>query len=168
MTILQAPNGALTERELTAIGRDGRKLFPGGIDDRIVLPAVAASLVLPSVTIESGDLPSGITIARVIAAVSWRKQVDSSAALNAVNGAQQIQVRDDTPGTFRNAISIPDNALETVASATEGGIVLFGAIDISVEVDGVDTYEFQWQNALVDGASLTLHDFQTYLIVEYT
>jgi hypothetical protein len=32
----------------------------------------------------------------------------------------------------------------------------------------VDTYEFQWQNALVDGASLTLHDFQTYLIIEFT
>ena len=99
--------------------------------------------------------------------MSWRKQVESSAALNAINNAQQIQVRDDSPGTFRNAITIPDNALETAASATEGGIVLFGAADISVEVDGDDIYEFQWQNAQVDGASLTLHDFQTFLIVEY-
>ena len=168
MTSPRGPSGQpLTDREVVTIGRDGKKLFPGGIDDRIVLPAAAASLVLPSVTIASGALPSGITITRVFAAVSWRKQVDSSAALNAINNAQQIQVRDDSPGTFRNAITIPDNALETASSATEGGIVLFGAADISVEVDGDDIYEFQWQNAQVDGASLTLHDFQTFLIVEY-
>ncbi|MFQ6031010.1 MAG: hypothetical protein ACE5Q6_26390, partial [Dehalococcoidia bacterium] len=90
------------------------------------------------------------------------------AAPNAVNGAQQIRVRSDAPGTFQDAITIADNSLETAASATEGGLMLLGDSDISVEVDGVDTYEFQWQNARVDGASLTLHDFQTYLILEYT
>lgn len=159
----------LTDRELlllSQVGRASRLVFAGAVQATVVLPAVAASLVLPSVVI--GDLPDGITIDRVIAAIAWRKQVDSSALLNAINTAQQIQVRDDTPGIFRNAITISDNSLETAASATEGGLMLLGDSDISVEVDGVDTYEFQWQNARVDGASLTLHDFQTYLIIEYS
>ncbi len=158
----------LTDRELAQIGtsRGSRLVYASAVQPTVVLPAAAASLILPDVVVDS--LPSGITIGRVIAAVSWRKQVDSSGGLNAINTAQQIQVRDDTPGTFRDAITISDNSLETVASATEGGLMLFGDSDISIEVDAVDTYEFQWQNAEVDGASLTLHDFQTYLIVEYT
>ena len=97
-------------------------------------------------------LPAGITINRVIAAIAWRKQVDSSAALNAIDGTQQIQVRDNSPGTFRDAITISDNSMETLASATEGGLMLLGDSDISVEVDGVDTYEFQWELAKVDVA----------------
>ncbi|MFQ6029151.1 MAG: hypothetical protein ACE5Q6_16855 [Dehalococcoidia bacterium] len=158
----------LTDREIGELSesRGGRLVFAGAVQATLVLPAVAASLTLPSVTIPS--LPAGITIDRVIAAVAWRKQLDSSGVANAVNGDQQVQVRDDTPGTFRDAITIADNSLETAANATEGGLMLLGDSDISVEVDGADTYEFQWQNAQVDGASLTLHDVQTYLIVEYT
>ncbi len=93
--------------------------------------------------------------------------MDSSAVANAVNVAQNIQVRSDAPGTFRNAIAVPDNSLATGASGTDGGVLLMGALDISVEVVGEDTYEFQWTLADVDGDNLTLHDVQTYLIVEY-
>lgn len=156
----------LTDREATLVGRGSRLVFASAIQATVVLPDAAASLTLPNVVIST--LPSGITIDRVIAAIAWRKQIESSAVLNAINNAQQIQVRDDSPGTFRNAITIADNSLETAANATEGGLMLLGDSDISVEVDGVDTYEFQWQNAQVDGAALTLHDVQTYLIIEYT
>lgn len=156
----------LTDREFSRQGPANRLVYPGIGADRIVLPAVAGNLVLPSVTIAS--IPSGIVIERVIAAFAWRKQVDSSAVLNAINGTQQIQVRIDTPGTFINAIQMSDNTLETVASATEGGMMLLGAPDISAEVVGVGTYEFQWTLALVDGASLTLHDVQTYILIDHT
>ena len=165
---LQASGQPLTDREIAlTAGLQGNRLVRGSTGTiNLVLPAVAASLVLPSVTIAT--LPAGITIGAVFAAIAWRKQVDSSAVLNALNGNQQVRVRSDAPGTFRDAITMSNNALETVASATEGGMMLFGDSDISVEVVGVDTYEFQWQLALVDGASLTLHDVQTYLILEYT
>lgn len=167
MTSPRGPSGQpLTDREFGQTGPGGRLVYGGIAQPTVVLPAVAASLTLPSVIIAS--IPSGITIGRVIAAIAWRKQVDSSAAINAINNAQQIQVRDDSPGTFRNAITIADNLLNTLANTTEGGFMLWGEADIAVEVDGVDTYEFQWQNAQVDGASLTLHEFQTYLILEYT
>lgn len=160
---------ALTDRELALIavvGRGGRLVFAGAVQATVILPAVAASLVLSSVVVPV--LPNGITIDRVIAAVAWRKQVESSAVDNAIDGAQQIQVRSDAPGVFRDAITISDNSLATLASATEGGLMLLGDSDIAVEVVGADTYQFQWQNAKVDGASLTLHDFQTYLIIEYS
>jgi hypothetical protein len=155
----------LTDREAALVGRGSRLVYASAMQGTVVLPAVAANLTLPSVVV---TVPAGVTINRVIAAIAWRKQVESSAALNAINTAQQIRVRDDTPGTFRNAITIADNSLETAASATEGGLMLLGDSDISAEVVGSDTYEFQWTLARVDGASLTLHDVQDYIIVEYT
>ena len=149
-----------------ATERAGGKLtFESALQATVVVNATAANVSLPSVTV---TLPSGITIDRVFAAVAWRKQVDSSASANAVNVAQQIQVRKDTPTTFVNAITIPDNAFATDPSATEGGMAVMGEVDISAEVDGDDTYEFQWTLADVDGASLTFHDWQCYLIIEYS
>lgn len=146
----------------------GRKVYASvNAVATVVLPAAAANVALPSVTIPSDFIPSGSSIARVFAAVSWRKQVDSSALANAVNGAQTIQVRSDAPGTFRDAIDVADDTLATGASASEGGVMLVGDNDLSVEVVGADTYEFQWTLALVDGASITLHDIQTFLLVDY-
>jgi len=97
-----------------------------------------------------------------------RKSVESSSAPNAIDGAgQAIQVRADTPGTWRDAIDTPNDSLPHVADATEAGYMLIGDNDVSVEVTGADTYEFQWNDAEVDGSSLTFYDVQTYLIVEY-
>lgn len=163
---LQGSGQPLTDREIQLVGRGGRLVYGGAVQGQVVLPSGASSLTLPSVEVDS--IPAGITLGRVIAAIAWRKQVDSSGALNALASTQQIRVRSDAPGTFRDAITMSNNALETVASATEGGMMLYGDSDISAEVTGVDIYEFQWQLALVDGASLTLHDVQTYLLLEYT
>ena len=145
----------------------GRLVFASDIFATVVLTSVAGNLSLPGVTIPAGAIPSGVDISRVLAGVSWRKQVDSSGVANAINVAQVIQVRSDAPGTFRNAIDIPNNALATGANSTEGGVMIVGDNDISVEVVGADIYEFQWTLADVDGNNLTLHDFQTYLILEY-
>ena len=94
--------------------------------------------------------------------------MDSSSGANVLDGAgQAIQVRADTPGTWRDAIDTPDNSLPNVADATEAGYMLIGDNDVSIEVTGADTYEFQWNDAEVDGDSLTFYDVQTYLIVEY-
>ena len=145
----------------------GRLVFASDIFATVVLTSIAGNLSLPDVTIPSGAIPTGVSISRVLAGVSWRKQVDSSGVANAINVAQVIQVRSDAPGTFRNAIDIPNNALATGANSTEGGVMIVGDNDISVEVVGADIYEFQWTLADVDGNNLTLHDFQTYLILEY-
>jgi len=146
----------------------GRLIFASDVQATAILPAVANDISLPSVTIPSAAIPTGASISRVLAAVAWRKQVNSDSSANAIVGAQNIQVRSDAPGTWRNAINVADNALETAADATEGGSMLQGDNDIKVEVVGPDTYEFQWASAAVDAASLTLYDVQTYLILEYS
>ena len=157
----------LTDREFQQTGRTANSLvFASAAQATVVLPAVAASVALPSVTV--AGLPEDIAINRVVAAIAWRKQVNSSLLANAIDGAQQIQVRSDAPGTFRDAITIADNLLSTGATATEGGMLLLGDSDLAVEVAGGGTYEFQWTLAQVDDAALTLHDVQTYLIVEFS
>lgn len=160
------PNLRADFRVAEASSRGGRFTYPSIAQAQVTLTSSQQNITLPSVTIPA--LPSGVTIARVIAAVQWRKQVDSSGLANAIAGTtQQIQVRSDAPGTFTNAITIPDNSLSTGATATEGGPQLLGEADISGEVDEADTYEFQWLNAQVDGDNLVLHDFQTILLVEF-
>ena len=145
----------------------GRLVFASTPAATVVLTSTAANVALPSVTIPADASPTKAVIRRVLAGMAWRKQVDSSAVANAINVAQNIQVRSDAPGTFRNAIAIPDNSLATGANSTDGGTLLIGTFDISVEVVGPDTYEFQWTLADVDGNNLTLHDVQTFLILEY-
>jgi hypothetical protein len=145
----------------------GRLVFVSDAQPTVVLPAVAANLTLPNVIVPAAAIPNGATIRRVTVGVSWRKQVESSGVTNAIDGDQNVQVRADTPGTWINGVNVDDNTLQTAASATEGGILLMGDNDVSTEVDEADTYNFRWALALVDGASLTLHDVQTYLIVEY-
>ena len=151
-----------------AAAPSGRLTFASDLQLTIVVGVAAGDKALPSVTIPAGAIPSGASISRVLAAISYRKSVESSAVANAIAGAgQAVQVRDDTPGVWRDAIDTPDNSLPHVASATEAGYMQIGDNDISVEVVGADIYEFQWNDAEVDGDSLTFYDVQTYLIVEY-
>jgi len=145
-----------------------RQTFSSDLQATVVVNATAADVSLPDVTIPSGSIPEGATFVRVIAAVSWRKSVESSVGANAVNVAQNIQVRDDTPGTYVDAINIPDNSLAHASEGIEGGFMLVGDENLVTTVDGEDTYNFKWELADVDGASLTFHDWQCHLIVDYS
>lgn len=78
---------------LTKARPAGRLVFASEVQPTVVLPSVAASVALPSVTIPDDFLPPGANINRVTAGFAWRKQVDSSAAVNAVNVAQGIRRR---------------------------------------------------------------------------
>jgi hypothetical protein len=157
----------LTDREFQRTGRAANSLvFAGELQATVVLTASQQNLALPAVTV---TLTEGVTVVRVVAAFAWRKQVDSSSAPNGVNGAnQRVRVRETVSGTFVNAINIPDDSLATGATTTEGGMLIVGTADISGEVNGDGTYEVQWENAQVDGNNLTLHDLQTYLVVEFS
>jgi hypothetical protein len=156
---------ALTDREFERLGRANSLVFAGALQATVVLTDTPADRALPSVTLTA---PEGVAISRVFAAVSWRKQVDSSSATNSVAGNQQIRVRSDAPGPFVDAISIPTGALHTSADATEGGLLVLGAVDIKDEAALNGVYEFQWEGAQAGGDALTLHDVQTYLVVEFS
>lgn len=146
--------------------KGGRITIPSTMQETVVVNASAGNKSLPSVVVPSGTIPPNATITRVLAAISWGKKVNSDSSVNAVNVAQNIQI-DITGGFSVNAITIPDNAFHTAASATEGGFFFLGIIDVKAEVADGSTSTFQWTSADVDAASLTFHDVQMWLIIEY-
>jgi len=133
--------------------------------EEVSVTSGAGDKALPSVTVE--DLPAGATIVRAVAMFKFRMIENTNAAANKLSGAQNIQVRDDTPGTWRDAINLVDDLFSLAAATREGGDVVVGDNDISVEVDGNDTYEFQWAQAVVDQDNLNFNDVQTGLRVYY-
>ncbi len=148
--------------------KGGRRVIPSVMQATVVLNAAAPNLALPSVVVPATAVPPGATITAAYVAISWRKQVDSSGSANAIVAAAGNKIEVDITGGFATtAILLVDNIMATAANAEEGGGVLFGIIDIKAEVVEGSTTAFQWSGADVDGASLTLHDVTTYVILEY-
>jgi hypothetical protein len=134
--------------------------------EEVAIPAVAADQALPDVTV--AGIPTGATITRVIAMIKFRVVENTNVAANKLSGAQEIQVRDDTPGAWADAINFVDDMFSLAASTREGGDVYIGAIDLSATVVGNDTYNFQWDEALADLAAINLNDVQTGLRIWYS
>jgi hypothetical protein len=135
-------------------------------DDYIAVSNVASDITLPSVVV--AGLPSGAVIERAIAIFKFRVVENTNVAANKLNGAQEIQIRDDSPSAWTDAINFVDDMFSLAASTREGGDVLIGAIDVSGTVDGNDTYEFQWAQALSDADGITFYDLQTGLKIWYS
>ena len=130
--------------------------FWSDLDDVIDLPALAADTALPSVVVSG--LPTGLTLERVDVILKVRAIENTNAGgPNAINGAQNIQVR-KAAGAWVNAINLPNNLWTVAASTREAGDVLIGDNDVKATVDGDGTYNFQFDEALVDLASLRLND----------
>ncbi len=140
--------------------------------EEVAIPGAAGTLALPSVTI--ADLPAGATVVRAIAMLKYHAVENTNAAANKLDGAtvadtsQVLQVRDDTPGTWRDAMNFVDDQFGLSAAAREGGDVLIGSIDIAVEVVGNDTYNFQYLLAKADLAAINLNDVQVGLAICYS
>jgi len=130
--------------------------FWSDVDDVVDLPAIAADTALPSVVVSG--LPTGLTLDRVVAMLKTRAIENTNAGgPNAINGAQNIQVRKGA-GAWVNAINLTDNQWLVAASTRESGDVLIGDNDLKATVDGDATYGFQIDEALVDFANLRLND----------
>jgi hypothetical protein len=54
------------------------------------------------------------------------------------------------------------------ASTREDGDVIIGAIDVSATVDGNDTYNVQWDEALADADGINFNDAQVGLRIWYS
>lgn len=133
--------------------------------EEVAVTAVAGDLALPDVTV--AGLPTGSTVVRAVAMFKARVIENTNGAVNKLNGAQEIQVRDDTPGAWADAINFVDDQFGIAASTREGGDVLVGALDLSATVDGNDTYNFQWDEAVADQANLQFNDVQVGLRIWY-
>ena len=138
---------------------------------------VAATLALGTVNI--ADLPSGATIVRAIAMFKFRMIENTNAAANKLDGAtvantsQVIQVADDTPGTYYDAINFVDDQFGLAAETREGGDVIIGSIDWRVicpvtVLNAVAGYLFRWLLALADEDYLNFNDVQVGLRIWYS
>lgn len=127
-------------------------------EDAIDVDDGATDIALPDVVV--AGLPSGATIERAVAMFKFRMIEETSGGVNALDGAQEIQVRDDSPSAWIDAINLIADQFTLAANAREGGDVCIGAIDISATVDGNDTYNFQWDEALADADDITFNDIQ--------
>lgn len=141
---------------------------------------VAGDKDFANVVFPANFLPAGATIDSIFLMLHWRKQVETSTAANAVNGAgKTIRVKKSTGGWLADSvvgITMADNELATAASATEGGTIIIGSANIVSEVDDTNgvTYNiesnetnFAGQGIVVDAASLTLYDLYTGLRVVF-
>ena len=119
---------------------------------------------LPTVTLPN---ISG-TIVHVYAGFKFRMIENTNAGANKLSGAQDIQVRVDTPGAWADGINFVDDQFGVAASTREGGDCIIGTIDLVGTVTAFnDGYEFQWDEAVADQSNLVFNDVQTFLIVSY-
>ena len=129
--------------------------------ESLTVSNVATDRALPDVVV--AGLAAGSQVVRVIAMFKFRIVAETSSAPNALNGAQEIQVRDNAPGAWADAINFVTDLFTLANDVREGGDVQIGAIDLSATVVGNGTYNFRWEQALADGASLVFNDIQVGL-----
>lgn len=144
--------------------------------DKITIAGAAADLDFPSVTV--AGLPSGVTLARVVAMLKVRAIKDTSAADNYIDQAgKTIRVKESTGAWGTDdlvAINFDQNQWYTTASTKENGDVMIGDNDVKTEVDGAAGYNFRSEqtnrgdaiSALAD--NLELYDVQMGLRVYFT
>ena len=144
--------------------------FWSNLQNLVTITAGAQDLALPSVTV--AGIPAGATLKRVIAILKYRVAEDTSASDNKISTAgpvtPAVQVKESVAGVFTDAITIVDDAIQVAASTRDGGDVIVGGIDVKAEVDADDTYDFQLDDILADGANLLLRDLQVGLRVVWT
>jgi hypothetical protein len=141
-------------------------VFYSAIQEQVQLTNVAADRALPDITV--AGLPAGSTVVSAVAIFKCRMIANTNGASNELNGAQYIQGRDDTPGAWANAIQFVTDMFEVAATTREPGMEIVGQANVSATVDGNDTYNFQWAQAVADLADILIKDVQIGLIVWYS
>lgn len=141
--------------------------------EEVQVAAAAGTLAItPTVTV--ADLPAGATIVRAIAMFKFRMIENTYAGVNKLDGAtvaatsQVIQVKETAAGAYIDAINFVDDQFTLADSAREGGDVLIGSIDITGQVDGNDSYTFQWLLANADQDFINFNDCQVGLRIWYS
>jgi hypothetical protein len=134
--------------------------------EEVAVPAAPADQALPDIVV--AELPVGAVVSKAIVMFKCRMIENTNAAVNKLNGAQEIQIRDDSPSAWVDAINFVDDQFGMAATTREGGDVIIGAIDVKATVDGNDTYNLQWDEAVADQASLNFNDVQVGLRIWFS
>lgn len=141
--------------------------------EEVQVAAAAGTLAItPTVTV--ADLPAGATIVRATAMFKFRMIENTYDGVNKLDGgtvaatSQVIQVKETAAGAYIDAINFVDDQFTLTALAREGGDVLIGSIDVSAQVDGNDSYTFQWLLAKADQDFINFNDVQVGLRIFYS
>lgn len=163
-----------------------KKTQPSVISARkasIAFSGVAGDKDFANVVFPADFVPTTVTIIRAYLWVYFRSMKDSSGAGNAINGASKaIRVKVSTGAWGTDdiiAMIMPDNGWDCDADARGSGGFMLGATDIKSIMStptlmngktiNVRSEETNRSDAIVvDGASLTLYDVDSYIYVEYT
>jgi hypothetical protein len=152
-------NGQLIDESLYEID------FWSDSQEEATVTDIAGDITLPDVVIN--DIPAGAVITRAIAIFKFRIVENTNAGANKLNGAQAIQIRDDSPSAWTDALSFVDDEFGIAATTREGGDAMVGDIDVSGTVIGDDTYNFQWHDGIADAANMQFNDVQVGLKIWY-
>jgi hypothetical protein len=134
--------------------------------EEVAVTAIAGNKALPDVVV--AGIPTGATIIRSVALFRFRVVENTFAGANSLSGAQAIQLQDDSPSGYINAINFVASMFTFTAVGREGGLIIEGAIDVKVPVDGIDTYNFQWTAAVAAQNNLQFNDVQVGLRVYFS
>ncbi len=141
--------------------------FWSSSQEEVALTGAAGDKTLPSVVV--ADLPAGSTVVRAIAIFKFRSiESHTFAGGNKLDGVQDIQVKENAAGSFIDAINLVDDQFTLAQDTREGGDTILGTIDVTSEVDGNDTYAFQWDEAVADETGIKFNDVQMGLRIWYS
>jgi hypothetical protein len=133
--------------------------------EEVSLTSVVGDKTLPDVVVSG--VPFGATIVKAIVMFMFRVVENTNAAVNKLNGAQEIQIRDDSPSAWTDCINLVDDQFSLAASTREGGTVVIGSTNVAGTVVGDDTYNFQWDEAISDQDNLQFNDIQIGIRIWY-
>lgn len=117
--------------------------------ENIEVTATGETKFIEAVTMVE-KIPDGAEVIRAMAMFKFRMVENTNPDTNRLNGGtlagvrQVIQVRQDTPGVWADAIRLRDSQFRLEGETREAGDVCFGSLDISDVVAGNGTYQFQW------------------------
>ena len=140
---------------------------PGVYTASVAIPGGAgASQALGTLTI--AGIPTNAVVAHLFVHFLFADRVDSSAATNALNGAQNLQVKKNAGG-YSTFFAFAGGEYSTVASSSGAGDAKAGTVDLVAlaPVNG-DVLTFQWTTAKATGSSLTLNEFEIVVDLEVT
>jgi hypothetical protein len=129
----------------------------------VTIVSAGSTLALGTLTI--AGIPAGRTVTHLFVHHLFGERSDSSGATNALNGAQNLQVKNNAGG-FNTFFSYAGGEYSTGASAQGGGGAEKGTVDLAAALAPVngDVLTFQWTTAKATGNNLILAEFE--IIVE--
>jgi hypothetical protein len=130
---------------------------------QVQLTTVTEDKALPEITIEG--LPAGAVIIRARMLCKFRILENTSANLNSLNGAQNIQARKQIDGDWITGIALAGGEMAVQASTRD---VLLGTQDIASQIPASGgQVDLRWANARATQDNLNFNDVQVGVRIWY-